>query len=279
MSGPIFSPASSPAARLASRTAATTRSARVSTSSGSTAFGSMVSAVQLARAGDGRRDQPAAGRAGDLGRGELGLGGLQLLLHLLRLLHQLLHVRLAAEPTADAAPRLLRRRAARPSRRGAAAATAALRVRVVGCAKLALRVGGWLAVFRPRAFSRRGLRVTPAQPARRPRRDARPSRSPTPPGLRRVRRHRRPPVGHGAAARGTDAAPPGPARWSCSTPDTTATPRTRRHHRLVPYGHGGQGVRHDRHRDERGYPEHAFNWDVALRRRGRSCRRTGCGWS
>src|SRR3954451_7344977 len=43
VNGPIRSCASSPAARAASRTAATTRSWSVSTSSGSTAFGSMVS--------------------------------------------------------------------------------------------------------------------------------------------------------------------------------------------------------------------------------------------
>ncbi len=54
----------------------------------------------------GRRDQAAAGGARDLGGGELRLRGLELLLHLLRLLHQLLHVRLLTAGTRRrAAPR------------------------------------------------------------------------------------------------------------------------------------------------------------------------------
>ncbi len=103
VTGPIFCSASSSTARLASRTAATTRSCSVSTSSGSTACGSMVQRAQLAAAGQRRGDQPAAGGAGDLGVGELGLRGGELLLHLLRLLHQLLHVRLATAEAAAAA--------------------------------------------------------------------------------------------------------------------------------------------------------------------------------
>src|SRR5215211_7124264 len=51
---------------------------------------------ELAAAGHRRRDQAAAGRAGDLGAGELLLRGDQLLLHLLGLLEQLRHVGLAA---------------------------------------------------------------------------------------------------------------------------------------------------------------------------------------
>jgi hypothetical protein len=50
---------------------------------------------QLARTGHDRRNQAAAGGSGDLGCGQLLLGGDQLLLHLLRLLHQLRHVRAA----------------------------------------------------------------------------------------------------------------------------------------------------------------------------------------
>src|SRR5687767_9826210 len=49
----------------------------------------------LTGAGDRGADQVAAGAALDLGLGELGLRLDQLLLHLLRLLHQLLHVRLS----------------------------------------------------------------------------------------------------------------------------------------------------------------------------------------
>src|SRR3954466_14355537 len=47
---------------------------------------------EITAAGHRRRDQVAAGRAGDLALGELLLGGDQLLLHLLRLLQQLRHV-------------------------------------------------------------------------------------------------------------------------------------------------------------------------------------------
>ena len=51
---------------------------------------------ELAAAGHGRRDQPAAGGAGDLGGGHLLLRGDELLLHLLRLLQQRPHVWLAS---------------------------------------------------------------------------------------------------------------------------------------------------------------------------------------
>ena len=47
---------------------------------------------ELSGAGHLRAHQPAARTALYLGLGELGLGSHQLLLHLLRLLHQLLHV-------------------------------------------------------------------------------------------------------------------------------------------------------------------------------------------
>ena len=50
----------------------------------------------VAGAGDDGGDEPAAGGAGHLGLGQLALRLHQLLLHLLRLLHQLLHVRLSA---------------------------------------------------------------------------------------------------------------------------------------------------------------------------------------
>ena len=53
---------------------------------------------QLTATVEGRGDKAAAGAAGDLGLGQLGLRLRELLLHLLGLLHQLLHVRLAAEP-------------------------------------------------------------------------------------------------------------------------------------------------------------------------------------
>ncbi len=66
--------------------------ARVSTSAGSTTDGSISRRHELARAGDGGRDQPAAGRSGDLGLGEVLLRRHQLLLHPLGLLEQLLDV-------------------------------------------------------------------------------------------------------------------------------------------------------------------------------------------
>ena len=96
-SGPMVWAASSSAARLASRTAATTRSCSVSMSSGSTALGSIT-----ARSARRRR---SASRAPDhrrrclrRWRPQLFLGRSQLLLHLLGLLHQLLHVRLGGMP-------------------------------------------------------------------------------------------------------------------------------------------------------------------------------------
>src|SRR5947209_6291581 len=58
---------------------------------------------QLTPAGEGRGDHPAAGAARDLGRGKVGLGCRQLLLHLLCLLHQLLQVRLSAATELPAA--------------------------------------------------------------------------------------------------------------------------------------------------------------------------------
>src|SRR4051812_10266050 len=54
--------------------------------------GRELDAQQLAGAGDGRLGQPAGRLAGDLQLGQLGLGGHHLLLHLLRLRHELLQV-------------------------------------------------------------------------------------------------------------------------------------------------------------------------------------------
>ena len=95
VTGPIFCSVSTRAASAALCMAATTRSSRVSTSSGSTAFGSILTARELAGAGDRDGDQPTAGRAGHLGLGQLRLRRGDLLLHLLRLLQHLLHVRLS----------------------------------------------------------------------------------------------------------------------------------------------------------------------------------------
>ena len=63
----IFCSASSRDARSASLTAATTRSWSISTSSGSTADGSIVTRDELLLAGHGRADDAAAGRAVDRG--------------------------------------------------------------------------------------------------------------------------------------------------------------------------------------------------------------------
>ena len=84
MTAAIFCSAISREARRASLTAATTRSWSISTSSGSTADGSIVDADELLLAGDGGADDAAAGRAVDDGRLELGLDAQHLLLHLLR---------------------------------------------------------------------------------------------------------------------------------------------------------------------------------------------------
>jgi hypothetical protein len=51
--------------------------------------------LELAQPGHHDGHQAAAGGAGHLGLGQLGLGLRDLLLHLLRLLHDLLHVRLS----------------------------------------------------------------------------------------------------------------------------------------------------------------------------------------
>ena len=75
---------SSREARRASLTAATTRSWSMSTSSGSTADGSMVMPDQLLLAGHGRADDAAARRAVDGRRLQLLLDARHLLLHLLR---------------------------------------------------------------------------------------------------------------------------------------------------------------------------------------------------
>ena len=105
LTGPIFSSVSSRTASVPLCSAASTRSSSVSTSSASTAFGSILIDVHLAGAGQRDGDQPAAGGAGHLGLGELGLRVGDLLLHLLRLLHELLQVGLST----GAHGRLLRR--------------------------------------------------------------------------------------------------------------------------------------------------------------------------
>ena len=104
VSGPMVCAASSSAARLASRTAATTRSCSVSMSSGSTALGSMTSAVSSPAPVSVARTRPPPAVPSTVAAASSSCAAASSLLHLLRLLHQLLHVRLrrhAREPTAQ----------------------------------------------------------------------------------------------------------------------------------------------------------------------------------
>ena len=86
MAAPSFCACSSLAWRIASCTAATTRSSSVSMSSGSTTLGSIVMRAQLAVTGDGRLHDPAAGGRFDQRVRERVLRGLHVGLHLLDLL-------------------------------------------------------------------------------------------------------------------------------------------------------------------------------------------------
>ena len=84
-------------ARCASRTAATTRSCSVSMSSGSTTDGSIVSAVSSPEPSIVAVTRPPPAVPVTSVAASSACAASSLLLHLLRLLHQLLHVRLTAE--------------------------------------------------------------------------------------------------------------------------------------------------------------------------------------
>ena len=90
--GPCLSAATAWALAAASRTAATTRSCRVSTSSGSTTDGAISTLTRSPVPVTTALTRPPAVSPLDLGLGQLGLGGHHLLLHLLRLRHELLQV-------------------------------------------------------------------------------------------------------------------------------------------------------------------------------------------
>ncbi len=110
---PSFCCASSWAARSASLVAAMTRSWSISTSSGSTAAGSMRTSRTSRCAGHDDRDHAAAGARLDGLVGELLLGLGHLLLHLLDLLHHLLVLRVHGRASPSTRRRAARRRRAR----------------------------------------------------------------------------------------------------------------------------------------------------------------------
>src|SRR3954447_10287803 len=159
---------------------------------------------ELPAAVERRADQAAPGRAGDLGRRQLGLRGRELLLHLLGLLHQLLHVRLlpAELPASLRHVELLRLATHRsetssPTLMGAAdGCRPDRRAKVEPCRPSASSPSRWRSSWRPGARPRRPGADRPPDappPPLRPRRRARPPRRRARPLLRRRPAGRRPP--------------------------------------------------------------------------------------
>ena len=209
----------------------------------------MVMRGDVAAAGHRRRDQAAAGRAGDLVLRQLLLRGDQLLLHLLRLLQQLRHVGLASgEHATESRPPIRRGRVTLDAMRAAAvlAVLAALLLTLAGC-----------------STPRRRARTAARRPDREP--DAGASAASAPAA---VRPSASPPARAGPAARSAHRAAgrrprPGPQRRERGAPGGRERPGARRRRRAP-----SPATRPARRRTP-GIPEHAFTWDVALRMRDR----------
>ena len=232
--------ASSSAARLASRTAATTRSCSVSRSSGSTAAGAIVSAVRSPLPVIVAVTRPPPAEPVTSRCGELLLGGDQLLLHLLRLLQQLRHVGLASGEHAPSVGRRSDGSWHAGRMRWLGPGVVALLVALTGCSATAAQEP------RPATTS---PTVAPRVPSPAPA-PATPSPRPEPP----------------------DPAPPPPAPVVVLDPGhnggNAAHPEIV--NAQVPDGAGGTKPCNTTGTEtDAGYPEHAFTWDVALRMRDR----------